>query len=76
MFLQAWYFATPIIYELTELPPERPVAVLAEPGLSVHPAVPGRSSTSGQWPDLATFVLAAAIAAASLGVGYAAFKSL
>ena len=29
----------------------------------------------GQWPNLITFSMAAGIAAVSLGVGYAAFKS-
>jgi hypothetical protein len=31
--------------------------------------------SEGQWPSLITFLVAAGIAAVSLGVGYAAFKS-
>ena len=46
VFLQAWYFATPIFYK-TSMLNGAAVAVLAEPGLSVHQAVPGRSSSTG-----------------------------
>lgn len=73
VFLQAWYFATPILY-----PPDR---FKSAPWLLwLNPAYPfirlfQLAISDGAWPDLLTLLMAAASAVVSLGVGYAAFKS-
>ena len=69
--LQAWYFATPIIYPLTE-------KMLARCWL--NPAFPfirmfQQIISEGQWPSLNLFLAAAGIASVSLGIGYATFKT-
>lgn len=74
VFLQVWYFATPIIYEITDLPE----AVRWR--LWLNPAFPYIQMfqmvlREGQWPLWSTFSVAAGIAVVSLGIGYAAFKS-
>jgi ABC-type polysaccharide/polyol phosphate export permease len=74
VFLQAWYFATPIVYMTDLVPSESRWKFWCNPAypfvrlfqIILH---------DGAWPDLTTFLLAAGIAAATLGVGYAAFKS-
>jgi ABC-2 type transport system permease protein/lipopolysaccharide transport system permease protein len=75
VILQAWYFATPILYKPADLP-----------GLAdvrwrfwLNPAYPFIKLfqdiiSDGRWPELFTITAAAGIAAVSLGVGYAAFK--
>lgn len=73
VFLQAWYFATPILYPATQL---KNVPWL----LWLNPAYPFIRLFQvviydGAWPSLSLFATAVAVAAASLGVGYAAFKS-
>jgi ABC-2 type transport system permease protein/lipopolysaccharide transport system permease protein len=73
VFLQVWYFATPIIYKKANLPPD------AQWRFWLNPAYPfielfQEIIRNGTWPHLHTFIIAAAIAAASLGVGYATFK--
>jgi ABC-type polysaccharide/polyol phosphate export permease len=72
--LQAWYFATPIIYKLDMMPAD------VRWRFWLNPAFPFIRLfqviiQGGRWPDLATFGLAVGIAATVLGVGYAAFKS-
>lgn len=72
VFLQAWYFATPILYEAKEFGSSSWI-------LSLNPAYPFIRLfqviiRDGQWPNLAMVSVAAAVAAVSLGVGYAAFK--
>ncbi len=74
VFLQAWYFATPIIYELGLFPAD------VQWRFWLNPAYPFIRMfqvviQDCQWPDLATFGMAVGIATATLGVGYAAFKS-
>jgi ABC-2 type transport system permease protein/lipopolysaccharide transport system permease protein len=69
---QAWYFATPIIYEKSLLQE-------AQWLLWLNPAYPFIQMfqdivKDGIWPATHTFLVAAAIAVVSLGVGYAAFK--
>lgn len=74
VFLQAWYFATPIVYEMSMMPEE------VRWRFSLNPAFPFIRMfqvilRDGQFPQLTTVLVAAGIAAASLGIGYAAFKS-
>jgi ABC-type polysaccharide/polyol phosphate export permease len=72
VFLQAWYFATPILY-----PADR---FHTHPALLwLNPALPFIQIFQmiiryGQWPGLTLFLVAAGIATASLGIGYATFK--
>lgn len=71
--LQAWYFLTPIVYEASMFPAGRGRFWLnpAYPFIRMFQVI----IKDGQWPDLTTTGVAAGIAAASLGIGYAAFKS-
>jgi ABC-type polysaccharide/polyol phosphate export permease len=72
--LQAWYFATPIIYPVSQFPEElrwRFFLNPAYPFIRMYQLV----IRDGAWPSLSLFLLAAGVAAASLGIGYAAFKS-
>ncbi|MFO0910736.1 MAG: ABC transporter permease [Isosphaeraceae bacterium] len=74
VFLQAWYFATPIIYEARQFPED------TRWRFWLNPAYPFIDMfqviiRDGQWPQWTTFMVAAAIASVSLGIGYAAFKS-
>lgn len=74
VFLQAWYFLTPIIYQAERFP-ER-----AQWMLKLNPAfyfieLFHDIFYAGQWPRLGLVAMATAIAAATLGVGYAIFKS-
>jgi ABC-type polysaccharide/polyol phosphate export permease len=76
VFLQAWYFVTPIIYPVDgETFPES-----AQWMFRLNPAfyfveLFHDILYSGQWPRLGLLAVAAVIATASLGVGYAIFKS-
>jgi ABC-type polysaccharide/polyol phosphate export permease len=72
VFLQAWYFLTPIIYPAKFLG-------AAQGRLWLNPAYPfirmfQTIIQDGLWPDLTTFLVAAGIASVSLGIGYVAFK--
>jgi ABC-type polysaccharide/polyol phosphate export permease len=74
VFLQAWYFATPIIYPLEQFP-ER-----YQWRFWLNPAYPFVRLfqviiNEGSWPEPVLVAVAAGIAAVALGVGYAAFKS-
>jgi ABC-2 type transport system permease protein/lipopolysaccharide transport system permease protein len=73
VLLQAWYFATPILFEANRFKDFAWV-------LSLNPAYPFIRMfqviiRDGIWPQWTTFLVAAAIMTVSLGVGYAAFKS-
>jgi len=73
VFLQAWYFLTPIIYPAKFLG-------AAQGRLWLNPAYPfihmfQTIIQDGLWPDLTTFMVAAGIASVSLGIGYVAFKA-
>lgn len=70
VFLQAWYFATPIIYESSSLPPWRLWTNPAFPFIKLFQVI----LSEKQWPDLSLFLVAAGIATVSLGIGYVAFK--
>lgn len=72
--LQAWYFATPIIYRIDLLPKE------ARWWLIFNPAYPiirlfQRILADGLWPDWSATAFGVLCALTSLGVGYVAFKS-
>ena len=74
VFLQAWYFATPIIYHASDFGDD------SQWKFWINPAYPfvrmfHAIISAGKWPDPTTFALATVIALATLGVGYAAFKS-
>jgi ABC-type polysaccharide/polyol phosphate export permease len=73
VFLQAWYFATPIIYEKSELPQEMHWRFWLNPA---YPFIQLFQDIikDAAWPQLHTFLVATAFAAVSLGVGYAVFK--
>ena len=73
VFLQAWYFATPIIYDV------RDFSAVVQRRFWLNPAYPfvrlfQTIIRDAAWPDLATIMVAAGLATVSLGVGYAAFK--
>jgi ABC-2 type transport system permease protein/lipopolysaccharide transport system permease protein len=73
VILQAWYFATPIMYRKSLLPAD------AQWRFWLNPAYPFIQMfqdiiKDGAWPQWHTFLVATAVAAVSLGVGYAAFK--
>jgi ABC-2 type transport system permease protein/lipopolysaccharide transport system permease protein len=76
VFLQAWYFLTPILYPFdSDTFPQR-----ARWMLRLNPAfyfieLFHDILYSGRWPRLDLLAAAVVIAAASLGVGYAIFKS-
>ena len=72
--LQAWYFATPILF---------PIEAVRNPRSggfgSIRRFISSRSFTTscirGRWPRMGLVATAAVIAATSLGIGYAIFKS-
>ncbi len=73
VFLQIWYFMTPILY---------PASMFGERQwvFRFNPAYPfirlfQMTIHEGAWPDLMTLGTSAAIAAAALGLGYAVFKA-
>ncbi len=72
--LQAWYFATPIIWGDKGLPSA------LENRCWLNPAFPFIRMfqliiSDGQWPTLTLFLAAAGIATVSLGIGYVTFKT-
>ncbi len=74
VFLQAWYFLTPILMPITQFRAE------AQWRFGLNPAyyfieLFHEVLYAGRWPGIGLFLTAAAIAAATLGVGYAVFKS-
>ncbi|MFI5456606.1 MAG: ABC transporter permease [Isosphaerales bacterium] len=73
VFLQAWYFATPILFPIETFKN-------AQWRLRLNPAfyfieLFHDVLSAGRWPRLGLVAAAAVIAAASLGIGYAIFKS-
>jgi ABC-2 type transport system permease protein/lipopolysaccharide transport system permease protein len=72
--LQAWYFATPIIWGENGLPKT------LEARCWLNPAFPFIRMfqliiRDGQWPSLTLFLVAAGLASVSLGIGYVTFKT-
>lgn len=77
VILQAWFFATPIIYDISTLPPA--VAAKAQARAWLNPAYPfirifQQIIRDGQWPTSTYFLAATLIATVSLGIGYVTFK--
>jgi ABC-2 type transport system permease protein/lipopolysaccharide transport system permease protein len=74
VFLQAWYFVTPILYPASRFPEGRRWLFGLNPAYYFielfHEVL-----YSGRWPGWGLWSTAAAIAAVSQGVGYAIFKS-
>ncbi len=75
VFLQAWYFLTPIIF-----PIEAPMFDRVRWMLELNPAYSfielfHEILWAGRWPRWELWALASVIAVVSLGVGYATFKS-
>ena len=73
--LQAWYFATPIIWglrpgEMTETMHARLWLNPAFPFIRMYQAI----ISGGQWPATSYLVASSFIAAFSLGIGYVTFK--
>ncbi|WP_233579145.1 ABC transporter permease [Tautonia sociabilis] len=71
--LQAWYFATPIIYPVNTLPPEVAWRFWLNPA---YPFIRFFQTIihDGQWPSWALVCSSAGIAAVVLGIGYVTFK--
>jgi homopolymeric O-antigen transport system permease protein len=74
VFLQAWYFATPILYRAEDFPAGSLWRFRLNPAYYFielfHDIV-----FAGRWPQVSSLLFACAIAVASLGIGYAIFKS-
>ena len=74
VILQAWYFATPILFPITTFPES------VQWRLRLNPAyyfieLFHEVMYAGHWPRFGLLAAAALIATASLGTGYAIFKS-
>jgi ABC-2 type transport system permease protein/lipopolysaccharide transport system permease protein len=74
VLLQAWYFATPIIYETTDIPADLRWRFWLNPAFPIVRMFQA-IIRDGEWPEGTMFLVAAGFAAASLGIGYATFKS-
>jgi ABC-2 type transport system permease protein/lipopolysaccharide transport system permease protein len=71
---QAWYFATPILYRAQDFPDSTQWRFRLNPAYYFielfHELI-----YFGRWPQFSTWLLAFVIAIASVGIGYATFKS-
>jgi ABC-2 type transport system permease protein/lipopolysaccharide transport system permease protein len=74
VFLQAWYFATPIVYEAARMPEKWQRRFWFNPAYAFVRMFQ-EILRDGRFPQLTTVLVAAGFAAVSLGVGYVAFKS-
>jgi ABC-2 type transport system permease protein/lipopolysaccharide transport system permease protein len=77
--LQAWYFATPIIWGHADSRGHGGLSPAMEARCWLNPAYPFIKMfqsiiRDGQWPTLTLFLAAAGIATVSLGIGYVTFK--
>ena len=74
VLLQAWYFATPILFPITKFPEGTQWRLRLNPAYYFielfHEVL-----YAGHWPRIGLVAAAALIATASLGIGYAIFKS-
>lgn len=71
--LQAWYFATPIIWGRTDLSPalyNRCLMNPAYPFIRIYQSI----IYAGEWPTSGLFLAATFLATVSLGIGYVTFK--
>ncbi len=73
VFIQAWYFLTPILYRVEQF------SEAGQARFWLNPAYPfirmfQTIIYGGVWPDKTTIMVAAGIATVSLGIGYVAFK--
>lgn len=78
--LQAWYFATPIIWGHPGLGGRGGLTEAMEARCWLNPAYPFIRMFQliirhGQWPTLSLFLAAAGLASVSLGIGYVTFKT-
>ena len=74
VFLQAWYFASPILYQAEKFPADAQWRFRLNPAyyfLDLFHAI----VYDGRWPSGVSLLVSCAIAFASLGIGYAIFKS-
>lgn len=74
VFLQAWYFLTPILYTTADFPEAGRWMFQLNPAyffIELFHAI----LYAGEWPGLGLWMMAALIASISLGAGYALFKS-
>lgn len=74
VFMQAWYFATPIIYGVTDFPEAIQWRFWLNPAFYFI-EIFHNILCDGLWPGLNLIATAAALAFVSLGIGYATFKS-
>lgn len=74
VFIQAWYFLTPILYKTDRFTDAIRARFWINPAYSFIRMFQ-TIICDGLWPDLITFTVAVGIATVSLGMGYAAFKS-
>ena len=74
ILIQAWYFATPIVYFVNDMPADMRWRFWLNPA---YPFIRMFQSIleDGLFPEITTICVATAIAAVSLGIGYATFKS-
>jgi ABC-2 type transport system permease protein/lipopolysaccharide transport system permease protein len=74
VFLQAWYFLTPILFPIGQFSPNLQWRFRLNPAFYFielfHDML-----VSGRWPDVGFVAAAAVIAASTLGTGYVIFKS-
>jgi ABC-type polysaccharide/polyol phosphate export permease len=80
VILQAWYFATPIIWGHPDSRGHGGLTQAMEARCWLNPAFPFIKMfqliiRDGQWPTLTLFMVAAGIATVSLGIGYVTFKT-
>jgi ABC-type polysaccharide/polyol phosphate export permease len=73
VFLQAWYFLTPILFPIQDFLESRRWLFLFNPAFYFIELF--HEVFAGRWPRLGLVATAALIAATSLGTGYAIFKS-
>jgi homopolymeric O-antigen transport system permease protein len=74
VLLQAWYFATPILFPITRFPENLRWRFGLNPAFYFIELFHDMF-WSGRWPRIGVLTTAAVIALVSLGIGYAIFKS-
>lgn len=74
VFIQAWYFATPILYGVSDFPEEIQWRFWLNPAF-YYIEIFHNIICDGQWPATNLLAAAALLAVISMGIGYATFKS-